>query len=113
MSPNESQIQLRLLAAPKPMTVELLYRMFSTALIPVEEVRTRLFRNMNADRFSRVLSTPRLPIPVTTLDNSNKALRFIEIHHLAAFIEAKASQADESMAQILAKGDALEPTDDE
>lgn len=99
--PNDQQQPLRLLPAPKASTVDMLFRMFGTVLIPLEAVRTELFRNLNADRFGRVVATPRLPLPVTTLEDSTKAQRFIEIHHLAAHIEQRAGQADDTLAKTL------------
>lgn len=99
--PNDHQQPLRLLPAPKASTVDMLFRMFGTVLIPLEAVRTELFRNLNADRFGRVVATPRLPLPVTTLEDSTKAQRFIEIHHLAAHIEQRAGQADDSLSKAL------------
>lgn len=101
MSQHDNQTKLRLLAQPKPVTVELLYRMFGSVLIPLEDVRTKLFRNLNEERFGRLIGTDRLPIPATTLDDSNKAPRFIEIHHLAAHIEHRAGIADAELEKAL------------
>ncbi|TXI34748.1 MAG: transcriptional regulator [Aquipseudomonas alcaligenes] len=101
MSQHDNQPQLRLLAQPRPVTVELLFRMFGTVLIPVEDVRARLFRYLNEDSFKRTLATPRLPIPVTTLEDSNRAIEFFEIHHLAAHIEHRAGMADEELVKAL------------
>lgn len=101
MSPTDHQQQLRLLAPPRPMTVELLFRMFGNVVIPVEEVRTRLFRNLNAEQFRRALATERLPVPATTLDDSRKAPLYIEIHHLAAFVEHRAAVADSELSKLL------------
>jgi hypothetical protein len=101
MSQHDNQPQLRLLAQPKPVTVELLFRMFGTVVIPAEEVRAKLFRNLNTERFNRFLGTQRLPIPATTLDVSTKAPRFIEIHHLAAHIEQRAAIGDAELEKAL------------
>ena len=110
MSPPDHQHQLRLLAAPRPMTVELLFRMFGSVVIPVEEVRTKLFRNLNAEQFRRTLATERLPVPATTLDDSRKAPLFIEIHHLAAFVEHRAALADSELSKLLSNTDQPEST---
>ncbi len=99
--PNDQQQPLRLLAAPKPSTVDMLFRMFGTVLIPLEAVRAELFRNLNADRFGRQVGTAAIPLPITTLQESTKALRYIEIHHLAAHIEQRAGQADDALAKVL------------
>ncbi|MGF0333499.1 pyocin activator PrtN family protein [Ectopseudomonas toyotomiensis] len=101
--PNDQQQPLRLLPAPRPTTLDMLFRMFGTVLIPLEAVRTELFRNLNEDRFGRVVSTKRLPLPVTTIEDSNKAMRYIEIHHLAAHIDQRAGQADDALAKVLGK----------
>jgi len=101
MNTPDNQHQLRLLAAPRPMTVELLFRMFGTVLIPVADVRARLFTYLNKESFDRALGTPRLPLPVTTVDDSNRALPFIEIHHLAAHIDSRAGIADADLARKL------------
>lgn len=105
MSQNEQQQQLRLPAQPRPATVELLFRTFGTVLIPLEDLRARYFRNLNSERFERVIGTERLPIPVTTLDGSTKALRFVEIHQLAAHIEHCSNQADTDLERRLNKQD--------
>ena len=36
-----------------------------------------------------------------TLEDSTKAQRFIEIHHLAAHIEQRAGQADDTLSKAL------------
>lgn len=108
MSPPDNQQQLRLLAAPRPMTVELLFRQFGTVLIPVEDVRAWLCRYLNTESFDRALGTARLPLPVTTVDDSNRALPFIEIHHLAAYVDNCAGLAD---AALVRKLSATQPAD--
>jgi len=99
--PNDQQHCLRLHPAPRQSMVDMLFRMFGTVLIPLEAVRTSLFRNLNADRFGRLAGTAALPLPITTLQNSTKALRYIEIHHLAAHIEQCAGLADAELAKVL------------
>lgn len=101
MSPNDNQQRLRLPVQPRAITVELLFRMFGSVLIPVEEARTRLMPYMNADTFKGVPGSQRLPIPVTTLEDSNRATKFFEIHHLAAHIEHRAGLADEELEHAL------------
>lgn len=88
-------------APPRTVTVELLFRMFGSVLIPVEDARSRLFRYLNEESFKRALATPRLPIPVTTLEDSNRAIQFFEIHHLASHIEQRAGLADVELAREL------------
>lgn len=100
--PNDQQQPLRLQPAPRQSTVDLLFRMFGTVLIPLGALRAELFRNLNDDRFGRVIGTNRLPLPVTTLEDSNKAMRYVEIHHLAAHIEQRAGQADNALDKELA-----------
>ena len=101
--PNDQQQPLRLLPAPRPTTLDMLFRMFGTVLIPLEAVRTELFRNLNEDRFGRQVGTAAIPLPVTTLQESTKALRYIEIHHLAVHIDQRAGQADDALAKVLGK----------
>ena len=88
---------LRLHAAPLPDMLGRLFQVFGDELIPVEEVRVRYFRNMNAETFKAALGTERIPLPVTTLVESNKRLSFICI----AYIEARAGLADEVLAKRL------------
>jgi hypothetical protein len=99
--PHDQQQPLRLQPAPRQSTVEMLFRMFGTVLVPLEDVRAKLFRNLNAENFGRAVATARLPLPVTTLEDSRKALRFVEIHHLAAHIEQRAGQADDELGKAL------------
>ncbi|MDH4873041.1 pyocin activator PrtN family protein [Pseudomonas sp. BN515] len=98
---HDNQQRLNLLAQPRPMTVDMLFRMFGTVLIPLEDVRAKMFRNLNEKRFRLTVGTRRLPIPVTTVDGSSKALPFIEIHQLAAYIEHRATLADEDLVRLL------------
>lgn len=95
------QRALRLSIAPLPDTLGRLFQIFGDELIPIEEVRVRYFRNMNAETFKAALGTERIPLPVTTMVESNKRLSFIYIRHLAAYIEARASMADGELAQRL------------
>ncbi|HCA25233.1 MAG TPA: transcriptional regulator [Pseudomonas sp.] len=99
---DTAQHALRLHTPPRPTTLDMLFRMFGTVLVPREALRERLFRNINEDRFKRVLGTPRLPLPVTTLEDSREARHYIEIHHLAAYIDQCAARADASLAIKLA-----------
>ncbi|MCY1460118.1 Pyocin activator protein PrtN [compost metagenome] len=41
----------------------------------------------------------RIQLPVTTLDDSAKALQYVEVHQLAAYIEQRAYLADEDLAR--------------
>lgn len=92
------QRELRLPPAPRSQTVELLYRTHGDLLVPVDQVRERYFRNLNADNFTRALASGRVALPVTTLDESAKRMRFIDIRHLATLIDAQADAADVELA---------------
>jgi len=98
-----AQRELRLPPAPRGQTVELLYRTLGDLLVPIEEVRKRYFRNLNPDNFTRALTSGRLTLPVTTLDTSAKCPRFIDIRHLAIFVDAQADAADEELTNNQAK----------
>ncbi len=99
------QSTLRLYPEPRRETVELLFRTFGDVLIPLETIRARYFRALNEDSFREQLKKGRIQLPLTTLDDSNKASRFIHVHHLAALIDARAWQADEAMARRPAGAD--------
>lgn len=96
-----SQQEFRLPPAPKRETVELLYRTFGDVLAPCEQVRVRYFKHLDPDNFTRALNSLRVPLPVTTLDTSTKAHRFIDIRHLAIHIDARADQADDEVAKAI------------
>lgn len=99
MSNTTDQLALRLPHAPDATTVELLYRVFGDVLIPLDKVRMQYFRNLNEDTFSEQLKVGRICLPVTTLDNSQKALKFAHIRHVAALIDSRAYQADEKQSR--------------
>lgn len=94
-----NQRELRLPPAPRPQTVELLYRTFGDVLAPVDRVRERYFQQLSDDNFTRALRELRIPLPVTRLDPSAKAGRFIDIRHLATFIDIQADAADVELAE--------------
>lgn len=94
-----NQRELRLPPAPRAQTVELLFRVFGDVLAPVDTVRERYFQRLNADNFTRALQELRIPLPVTRLDASAKAGRFIDIRHLAIFIDTQADAADADLAE--------------
>jgi hypothetical protein len=94
-----NQRELRLPPAPRAQTVELLFRTFSDVLAPAEQVRERYFPHLTADNFTRALRELRVPLPVTKLDVSAKARQFIDIRHLAIYIDAQAEQADCELAE--------------
>ncbi len=75
-------------------TLELLFRTHGDVLVPIDRVRTVYFRHLSADNFIRAIATGRLNLPITTLDSSAKAPKFIELHHLAAYIDSCASAAN-------------------
>ncbi|OLU12867.1 hypothetical protein BVH01_21075 [Pseudomonas sp. PA1(2017)] len=77
-------------------TLELLFRTHGDVLVPIDRVRTVYFRHLSADNFIRAIATGRLNLPITTLDSSAKAPKFIELHHLAAYIDSCAKAADAS-----------------
>tara|TARA_Y100001001_G_scaffold154252_1_gene168827 strand:- start:11791 stop:12117 length:327 start_codon:yes stop_codon:yes gene_type:complete len=98
MSDADNQRLLPFKPAPAADTLERLFRVFGDELIPTEEVRAKYFRTTNKDTFGAALGTERIPLPVTTLDNSQKAAKFINIRHLAAYIEQRAWEADQQLA---------------
>lgn len=106
MSQN-AQRELRLPPAPRGQTVEMLYRTFGDVLAPVEQVRARYFRNLNDDNFTRALNAGRVPLPVTILDTSAKAPKFVDIRHLAIFIDSRAEDADNALSD----GPRTQPTE--
>ncbi|WP_241006780.1 pyocin activator PrtN family protein [Vreelandella venusta] len=77
-------------ALPDTSTVGLLYEQFGNVLIPLDDVRKAYFRNLNAESFKRALRSYRVPLPVVTLDDSEKATPYICIYQLAALIEHRA-----------------------
>lgn len=93
-----SQQELRLPPAPRAQTVEMLFRTFGDVLAPVDQVRDRYFRNLNPDNFTRALNSGRLGLPIVALDTSAKAHKFIDIRHLAIFIDSHADAADNALA---------------
>ncbi|WP_276316578.1 pyocin activator PrtN family protein [Halomonas flagellata] len=80
-------------AADGDTTVALLYREFGDVLIPLEAVRLRYFRNRNSETFRRALREGDIPLPVVTLDDSNKSPRYICLYQLAAYIEHRSRAA--------------------
>lgn len=80
-------------AVPAPCTVNLLFQQFNKVLIPLDEVHTAYFRNRSASRFRRALQERTIPLPVITLDNSQKGIAYVCIFQLAAFIELRAIEA--------------------
>ncbi|HGN1679761.1 TPA: pyocin genes transcriptional regulator PrtN [Pseudomonas aeruginosa] len=78
---------------PRQETVELVYRIFGDVLVPLEQVRERWFRNLNKENFSKALACGRIALPVTTLDDSHKAMQFVALDHLAAYVDQRANQA--------------------
>lgn len=80
---------------PPPLqTLELLFRTHGDVLVPIDRVRTVYFRHLSPDNFIRAIASGRLNLPITTLDSSAKAPKFIELHHLAAYIDSCASAAN-------------------
>lgn len=105
MSDRENQMPMRLPLAPARDTLDRLFQVFGDELIPVEDIRVRYFRSMNAETFKGALGTERIPLPVTTLALSQKADRFIHIRALAAYIEYRAWDADQQLADRNQPGD--------
>lgn len=97
---NANQNPLRLMPAPDPATVELLYRTFGDVLIPLDKLRVQYFRNLNEERFAAEISSGRIQLPVTTLDSSRKAPKYAHIRHVAALIDIRAYKADEDQAKL-------------
>ncbi|WP_010490735.1 pyocin activator PrtN family protein [Pseudomonas sp. S9] len=96
---TQAQRELRLPPAPRSQTVELLHRSLGDVLIPIDQVRTRYFRNLNDENFTRAINTGRVALPITTLDASTKAPKFIDIRHLAIFIDARADAAESELTE--------------
>lgn len=92
----DRQPPLRLLPGARAFILEKLFAQFGDVLIPLDTVRARYFRNLNEATFADVVGSKRLPLPVTTLETGRKAMKYVEIHHLAAYIETRAFLADES-----------------
>ncbi|WP_371370012.1 pyocin activator PrtN family protein [Pseudomonas sp. QL9] len=93
--------------APRQETVALVYQIFGDVLVPLEQVRERWFRNLNRENFGKALACGRIALPVTTLDDSHKAMQYVAVGHLAAYVEQRASLADAALARRRAEGAAL------
>lgn len=96
---DTNQNPLRLMPAPDPATIELLYRTFGDVLIPLEKLREQYFRNLNEQTFAIEITTGRIQLPVTTLHASRKAPKYVHIRHAAALIDIQAYRADEQHAK--------------
>jgi hypothetical protein len=94
---NVNQTPLRLLPAPDSTTVEMLHNLFGDVLIPLEKLRVHYFKNLNEKTFTEAINSGRIQLPVTTIDESVKALRYAHIRHVAALIDIRAYKADEDM----------------
>lgn len=94
---NVNQTPLRLLPAPNSSTVEMLHNLFGDVLIPLEKLRVHYFKNLNEKTFTEAINSGRIQLPVTTIDESVKALRYAHIRHVAALIDIRANKADEDM----------------
>ncbi|WP_421548455.1 pyocin activator PrtN family protein [Pseudomonas sp. QD4] len=97
---NANQNPLRLMPAPDPATVELLYRTFGDVLIPLDKLRVQYFRNLNEQSFATEISSGRIQLPITTLYGSRKAPKYAHIRHVAALIDIRAYRADEDQAKL-------------
>lgn len=93
----KQQLPMRLLPAPRSETTELLFRVFGDVLVPVDRVRAHYFRNLNEESFAGVLASTRLPLAKVTLEDSRKALQYVDIRYLAALIDARSAQADDDL----------------
>lgn len=98
---SEAQATLPLIPAARPETVELLYRTFGDLLVPLDQVRTKYFRNLTQESLLKALGPERIRLPITTMDPSNKGVKFVDIRHLAAYIDARGNQADGDLAKAL------------
>lgn len=94
-----NQRELRLPAAPRAQTVELLFRTFGDVLVPVDRLREQYFDKLNDDNFTRALRELRVLLPVTKLDPSAKGTKFVDIRHLAVLIDTQADAADAELAE--------------
>lgn len=96
----------RTLLVPEASTIEMLYRVFGDVLVPLDKVRTQYFRNLNEQTFLAELANLRIRLPITTLDTSRKAIKYIHIRHIAELIEHRANKSaarlstDESTTHI-------------
>ena len=96
---DTQQAPLRLMPAPDPATVELLYRSFGDVLIPLDKLRVQYFRHLNEQSFAAEILSGRIQLPVTVLHSSRKAPKFAHIRHVAALIDIRAYKADEELAR--------------
>ncbi len=96
---SAAQPPLRLLPAPAASTIEMLHQLFGDVLIPLEQLRVHYFKNLNEKTFTEAIKSGRIQLPVTTLDHSVKALRYVHIRHVAALIDIRAYKADEEMSR--------------
>lgn len=95
--PSVNQRPLILKHGARSDTLAMLYQVFGDVLIPLEQLRQRYFRNLNEDIFRKQIGTDRIPIPVVMLDKSNKALKYVEIHQLAIYVDNCAEQAEQQL----------------
>ena len=84
-------------SASETNTTEMLYRVFGDVLVPLEKVRVQYFRNLNEQTFLTELANQRIRLPVTTLDTSRKAIKYVHIRHIAELIELRAGKSAEKL----------------
>lgn len=77
---NANQKPLGLMPAPDATTVELLYRNFGNVPIPLDKLHAQFFRYLNEQSFIAEIISVRIQLPITTLDSSRKATKFVYIH---------------------------------
>jgi hypothetical protein len=81
-------------------TAMLLMAQYNTAIIPIERVCQDYFRHLTVKKLSEKIARGEIRLPLTRIEDSQKAAKGVHITHLAEWVDARMIKAEKEMNQI-------------
>ena len=80
-------------------TAMLLMAQYNTAVIPIETVCRDYFRHLTVKKLSEKIASGAISLPLTRIEDSQRAAKGVHISHLASWIDARMVKAERETRQ--------------
>jgi len=82
----------------------ILMAQYNTAILPIEAVCRDYFRHLTVKKLSEKIARGAITLPLTRIEDSQRAAKGVHISHLAAWIDARTMKAEKESWQLIIDG---------
>lgn len=82
----------------------LLMAQYNTAIVPIEAVCRDYFRHLTVKKLSEKIARGEINLPLTRIEDSQRAAKGVHISHLSAWIDARMMKAEKETRALASDG---------